>query len=173
MKTVRIRNTAIATDILTCKIYHTAINEDNLLSSSVSSSGVFTGADLAAGLTFQVEDNISQFFVKNLTTCVNIGSGSLTENSNVVEFILVDPGSGGSVTITGESETTTSNSSTTRHNFSLYPSFTMEITPTYPNVFTGWFTGSGLTGTAVSTSNPLTLNSGSFDSATSWYAKYN
>lgn len=173
MKTVRIRNTAIATDILTCKIYHTAINEDNLLSSSVSSSGVFTGADLANGLTFQVEDNIAQFFVKNLTTCVNIGSGSLTESSNVIEFFFVDPGSAGSVTITGESTTTTSSPSTTRHNFSLHPTFTMTITPTYPNEFSGWYTGSGLIGDPVETGKTLSLSSGSFDSATSWYAKYN
>lgn len=171
MKTVRLRNTVIASDILTCKIYHTAINEANLLSSSVSQSGIFTGQDLYNGLTFQVPDSVTQFFVKNLTTCVNIGSGSLTENSNVVEYHYVDPGAGGSVTAYGESTDTFSTPRTIRHNYSLVSTFTLECTPTYPNDFAGWYSNSGLT-SLVSTSNPLTLVSGSFNSNTNWYVKY-
>lgn len=173
MKIVRIRNTAIASDILTCKIYHTSINEDNLLTSSISASGVFTGEDLYNGLTFEVNDSVSQFYVKNLTRCVNIGSGSLTENSNVVEFYYVDPGSGGSVSVYYESgNPITTSPGTYRHNFSVSPYLSLTINPTYPNEFQAWYSNSAFTGSALSTNNPVTITSGSFNSNTTWYAKY-
>lgn len=173
MKTVRIKNKVNSADMLTLEIYHTAIAPANLMTSSVSASGIFTGQDLFNGLEFEVEDSITQFFIKNITTCVNIGSGSLTENSNVVEYYLVDPGSNGSVTVTGESTTTTSTAQTYRHNFSLYPTLILEITPTYPATFDAWYSNSSFTGSALSSDNPITITSGSFNSTNSWYAKYN
>ena len=97
MKTVRIRNTAVATDIVVCEIYHTnnpAEGPSILMSSSVSQSGQFTGDDLYNGIEFQVPDEVSQFYVKNIDRCINIGSGSLTESSTVVEYFTVYPGSG-------------------------------------------------------------------------------
>lgn len=171
MKTVRIKNTVNSADMNTLQIYHTSITGSNLLTSSVSQSGVFTGQDLFDGLEFQVEDNIEQFYVKNLTRCVNIGSGSLSENSNAVFYYFVSPGTNASVTITGQSTTTTISNSTTRHNFSLYPTLTIESTPTYPDEFQSWYSNSAFTGSALSSNNPVTITSGSFGGITSWYAK--
>lgn len=171
MKTVRIKNTVNSADMVTLQIYHTSITGSNLLTSSVSSSGIFTGQDLFNGLEFQVEDNIEQFYVKNLTRCTNIGSGSLSENSNYVAYYYVNPGTNSSVQIDGESTVTRSSDSTTRHNFSLYPTLTLESLPTYPLEFTAWYSNSGFTGSALSTSNPVTISSGSFGGITTWYAK--
>ena len=171
MKTVRIKNTVNSADMLTLQIYHTSITGSNLLTSSISSSGIFTGKDLFNGLEFQVEDNVEQFYVKNLSACTNIGSGSLSENSNYVAYYTVDPSSNGSVQITGESTVTRSSVSTTRHNFSLYPTLTLESLPTYPYEFAGWYSNTAYTGSVLSRSNPVTISSGSFSGITTWYAK--
>jgi len=171
MKTVRIKNTVNSADMVTLQIYHSSITGSNLLTSSVSQSGVFTGQDLFNGLEFQVEDSIDQFFVKNLTRCTNVGSGSLSENSNYVAYYTVDPGSNASVQITGEDSRTRSSISTTRHNFSLYPTLTLESLPTYPYEFAGWYNNSSYTGTRLSNSNPVSITSGSFSGETNWYAK--
>lgn len=172
MKTVRIKNTVDSADMLTLKIYHTAMAAGNLLSSSVSQSGIFTGRDLFNGLEFQVEDDVNQFFVENLTLCTNIGSGSLTGNTNAVLFITFDAGSYGSVQIIGTQSTTTSTSATVRQNYSTTPTLTATVTANYPYEFAGWFSNSALTGSALSNSNPLTLSSGSFSSQDEYYVRY-
>jgi|SaaInl85LU_5_DNA_1037374.scaffolds.fasta_scaffold46253_2 hypothetical protein len=170
MKTVRIKNIAIATDIQVCEIYHTNITGSNLLTTSVSSSGQFTGDDLAKGLEFQVEDNISQFYVKNIERCVNIGSGSLTENTSLIQFIHVDPNNFGPVEINGENQTVSSTPQTVRHNFSLYPTITLIANPVYPLQFDSWHIAEPMTSAnKISNSSKLTISSGSFNSATSFY----
>lgn len=176
MKTVRIRNTAVATDIVVCEIYHTnnpALGPSILMSSSVSQSGQFTGDDLYNGIEFQVPDEVSQFYVKNIDRCVNIGSGSLTESSTVVEYITVHPGSQGSITLLGEVSTSTSTSGTYRQNYSVYPQLVLTSVPTYPNVFESWHTGTPMSGAnKVSDNAEIVLVSGSNDSATNYYVKY-
>ena len=173
MKTVKLQNTINSADMLTLKIYHTAITGSNLLTSSVSQSGVFTGQDLFDGLEFQVEDDVNQFFVENLTLCTNIGSGSLTENSNVIEFYTMGSDGNGSILAIGSStKSTTSGHFTLRQNFSTDPSLTVTATGIYPNEFSGWYSNSSYTGSILSTANPLTLVSGSFNSHNTWYAKF-
>lgn len=176
MKTVRIRNTAVATDIVVCEIYHTnnpAEGPSILMSSSVSQSGQFTGDDLYNGIEFQVPDEVSQFYVKNIDRCINIGSGSLTESSTVVEYFTVYPGSGGSISLQGEVTTITSTSGTYRQNFSVYPTLTLKSIPSYPNVFESWHTGTPFTNAnKVGSTYDLVLVSGSNDSATNYYVKY-
>lgn len=170
MKTVKIKNIAIATDIQVCEIYHTSITGSNLLSSSVSSSGQFTGEDLAKGINFQVEDDVTQFYVKNIERCVNIGSGSIGENTNLVRYILVDPNGFGPVEFIGESQSVSSSSRTVRHNFSLYPTIKLIATPTYPLTFKSWHTAEPMTDSnKIGTNSTITIESGSYDSATNFY----
>jgi hypothetical protein len=171
MKTIKIQNTVNSADMHELQIYHTFITGSNLLSSSVSQSGIFTGEDLFKGLEFQVEDEVTQFFIKNLTLCTNVGSGSLTENSNVVEYYYIDPVSDGSVQITGESTSTRAIGTTVRQNFSLVPTLTLEALPTYPYDFAAWYSNPQFTGSALSTDNPVTITSGSFGGKTSWYVQ--
>lgn len=161
MKTVRIKNTVDSADMLTLKIYHTAITASNLLSSSVSQSGVFTGRDLFNGLEFQVEDDVTQFFIENLSLCTNIGSGSLTTNTNAVEFHTFYPGDYGSVSVVGTQTKTFSVETTVRQNFSTHPTLTCTVTSNYPYEFGGWWTNPDLTGAPQSLANPLTIYSGS------------
>ena len=176
MKTVRIRNTVDSADMLTLNIYHTAITGSNLLTSSVSSSGVFTGADLYKGLEFQVEDDVQDFYIRNLTRCVNIGSGSLGTLSNNVFFYTFGVGSGtGTLRTNGLSSTDQqiySTPVTKRHNFATHPSFTVDAIPTYPAEFVAWYSNSALTGSAISTDDPLTFTSGSFSGSLEFYAKF-
>ena len=171
MKTVRIKNTVNSADMLQLKIYHTAITGSNLLTSSVSQSGIFTGQDLFDGLDFQVQDDISQFFIENITLCTNIGSGSLTENSNAVDFLTFGPGSYGSISVNGTVVRSFSTENTIRQNYSTHPSLTVTVTGNYPYEFGGWFTNSALTGSLVSNTNPLTLTSGSYENST-WYVRW-
>ena len=172
MKTVKIQNTVNSADKHELEIYHTAISASNLLTSSVSSSGTFTGVDLFNGLTFQVEDDISQFFIKNITLCTNIGSGSLGESANNVFFFEFDPGDYGSLDINGTVQLNTAIPATARQNFALNPTLTVTSTANYPYVFGGWFTNSALTGSAISNANPLTLTNGAYSGSTSWYVRY-
>lgn len=172
MKTVRIKNTVNSADMNILQIYHTAITASNLLTSSVSQSGEFTGEDLYKGLDFQVEDDVAQFFVQNITRCTNLGSGSLTENSNVVEFYTIDAGDYGSVVIRGTVTRTTTTSTTVRQNFSTHPTLQLDVAASYPYEFGGWWDNPDLTGEPLSTDNPTTLYSGSFDSTTSLYVGY-
>lgn len=161
MKTVRIQNTVNSADMLELKIYHTAITGSNLLTSSVSQSGIFTGQDLFDGLEFQVEDDITQFFVENLRLCTNIGSGSLSENTNAVEFHTFYPGDYGSVSVIGTVTRTFTNENTVRQNFSTHPTLTCTVTANYPYEFGGWWTSDDFSGPPQSLANPLTIYSGS------------
>ena len=109
----------------------------------------------------------------NIDRCINIGSGSLAEGSTVVEYITVHPGSGGSISLQGEVTTTTSTSGTYRQNFSVYPQLLLKSLPTYPNVFESWHTGTPFTSAnKVGGTYDLLLVSGSNDSATNYYVKY-
>jgi hypothetical protein len=168
MKTVRIKNTINSADMVTLEIYHTSITGSNLLTSSISSSGIFTGQDLYHGLQFQVEDDVTQFYVKNLTRCTNVGSGSLSENVNNVRFITVDPGTHGSINAIGETSSTFSTTRVIRHNFSVYPILQLTVVPVYPYEFIGWKVDGSSAITEVD--NPLLINSST--SGTSFIAVY-
>ena len=165
MKTVRIRNTAVATDINVCEIYHTnnpaGAGPHYKMSSSVSQSGQYTGDDLASGLEFQVDDNVTQFYVKNISRCVNIGSGSLSEDTTAIEYHSIFPGDYGSVSVVGTETKTFSTNTTVRQNFNTHPSLTVTATGNYPYEFGGWWTSDEYIGSPQSLANPLAIYSGS------------
>lgn len=171
MKTVKIQNTVNSADMHELQIYHTAITASNLLTSSVSSSGTFTGQDLFNGLQFQVEDSISQFFIKNLTLCTNIGSGSLGESAQNVFFFDFDPGDYGTLEINGTNQTTTTLPYTARQNFAINPTLTATVTANYPYVFAAWYSNSAFTGSALSVDNPVTIDA-SFSGSLDWFVQY-
>ena len=170
-KVVKIKNTAISGDILTLNIFQNSISASNLLTSSVSASGVFTGADLYDGLFFTVEDNTTQFYVQNLTTCVNLGSGSIGELAQNVYFYTVNAGTYGSVEIVGSTEVTTTAQVSYRQDFGSSPSMTLTATATYPYEFAGWFANNAFSGSTLGNS-PITITSGSHGGNLNWYAKY-
>lgn len=170
-KVVEIKNTAISGDILTLNIFQNSVSASNLLTSSVSASGVFTGADLYKGLYFTVEDNTTQFYVQNLTTCVNLGSGSIGELAQNVFFYTVNAGSYGSVEIIGSSEVTTTSEVNYRQDFGNSPTLTLDATATYPYEFAGWFGNNAFSGSKLA-NNPVTITSGSAGGNLTWYARY-
>ena len=172
MKTVKIQNTVNSADMHELEIYHSAITASNLLTSSVSQSGIFTGVDLFNGLQFQVEDDISQFFIKNLTLCTNIGSGSLGDAGNNVFFYQFDPGDYGTMEINGTNQIITAVPFTARQNFAINPTLTATVTANYPYEFAAWYSNSAFTGSALSTSNPVTIEKEDFNSTVTWYAQY-
>ena len=113
MKTVRIKNKSRSVDIFQCKVYHTTIAPGNLLTTAVSSSGVFTGLDLFNGINFHVDDNTDLFLIESITidnctgtlckSCNNTGSGSISGNTfnNSVNF-YINSGIRGKVDYDGE-----------------------------------------------------------------------
>jgi hypothetical protein len=187
MKTVKIQNTVNSADMLTLRIYHSATSAagGTLLTSSVSQSGVFTGEDLYKGLEFQVEDNVSDFFVENETLCTNIGSGSLSESTAAVEFHSFYPGDYGSISVVGTVTSTFSVNTTVRQNFTTHPTLTATVSTNYPYEFAGWWTTGQFIGAPQSLANPITIYSGSrhayvtgssqinqVNSTKQWYARY-
>jgi hypothetical protein len=171
MKTVKLQNTVNSADMHELEIYHSAITASNLLTSSVSSSGIFTGVDLFKGLQFQVEDDINQFFIKNLTLCTNIGSGSLGEATSNVRFYEVYPGNYSTVNVLGTIERTSALPTTNRQNFALHPTLTLTATVNYPYEFSAWYSNAAFTGSALSNSNPVTISINDFDDTTTWYVQ--
>jgi hypothetical protein len=192
MKTVRIKNRSISSDIRICKIYHTTKVDGNLLTTPVSSSGIFTGADLAQGIEFQVQDSVDQFIVVNLPeddcegaeckVCTNIGSGSISGEFTDNDILYsIQPGRFGKVDYDGQfSGSVTSDNDITSSNFTnnhaINNTFTLTATPTPPYVFEGWFDNVNRTGPALSTNTTVTVASGSIDGttaySTNWFVKY-
>lgn len=192
MKTVRIKNRSISTDIRICKIYHTAKVNSNLLTTAVSASGIFTGADLAKGIDFQVEDAVDQFIIENLReddcvgaeckVCTNIGSGSISgEFTDRNILYTFQPGRFGKVDYDGQfSGSATSSNDTTLSNFTndhaVNSTFKLTATPTPPYQFEGWYDNVNRTGVPLSTNAQVTVASGSVDGtsaySTNWFVKY-
>jgi len=171
-KVVEIKNTAISGDMLTLNIFRDTISGSNLLTSSMSSSGVFTGADLYKGLYFTVPDTSTQFYIQNLTTCVNLGSGSLGEFAQNVFYYRVNAEAYGSVDIVGSSTVTTATEVNYRQDFASTPYMTLRSIPTYPYEFAGWYGNDAFSGSRISNTNPVTVTSGSFSGNLNWYVRY-
>jgi len=88
----------------------------------------------------------------------------------LIQFIHVDPNNFGPVEINGENQTVSSTPQTVRHNFSLYPTITLIANPVYPLQFDSWHIAEPMTSAnKISNSSKLTISSGSFNSATSFY----
>lgn len=188
MKSVRIKNRSRAADIYQCKVYHTTVSPGNLLTTAVSSSGVFTGLDLFNGIIFQVDDNVDQFLIQTITldgctgdlcsTCSNIGSGSISGDlTNVRETYYLQPGQFGRIDYDGEfsgSVTSTNDIDLTgiTHNFTPFPTLTLTSIPDTGYFFEAWYDNAARTGTPLTTDNPVVIDDGGFGGSTSWYVKY-
>ena len=192
MKTVKIKNRSTSGDIRILKVYHTFIDDNNLLTTAVSSSGVFTGEDLSKGINFQVDDHIDQFIIQNLqeagcegdecNVCTNIGSGSISGEFSSSDFTYsVQPGRFGTVTYDGQFSRTISSSNdidltSFTHNHTAYGSVDLTVTPTSPFVFEGWYDNVNRTGTPLSTNTTVTITEDTIDGnsfhSTNWYVKY-
>lgn len=192
MKTVKIKNRSTSGDIRILKVYHTFIDDNNLLTTAVSSSGVFTGEDLSKGINFQVDDHVDQFVIQNLqeagcegdecNVCTNIGSGSISGEFSSSDFTYsVQPGRFGTVTYDGQFSRTISSSNDIdltafTHNHTAYGSVDLTVTPTSPFVFEGWYDNVNRTGTPLSTNSTVTITEDTIDGnsfhSTNWYVKY-
>lgn len=192
MKTVKIKNRSTSGDIRILKVYHTFIDDNNLLTTAVSSSGVFTGEDLSKGINFQVDDHVDQFIIQNLqeagcvgdecNVCTNIGSGSISGEFSSSDFTYsVQPGRFGTVTYDGQFSRTISSSNDIdltafTHNHTAYGSVDLTVTPTSPFVFEGWYDNVNRTGTPLSTNSTVTVTEDTIDGnsfhSTNWYVKY-
>ena len=188
MKTVRIKNTSRSVDIFQCKVYHTTIADGNLLTTAVSSSGVFTGLDLFNGINFTVEDYVDQFLIETITidnctgatctSCTNKGSGSISGNTfnNSVDF-YINSGRFGKVNYEGElsgsvDSANDANLTGILNNFTTFPKLTLTSVSDPNYAFEGWYDNAARSGSALSTNTEVEINSGSFDGNTNWYVKY-
>ena len=188
MKTVRIKNKSRSVDIFQCKVYHTTIAPGNLLTTAVSSSGVFTGLDLFNGINFRVEDNTDLFLIESITfdsctgtlckSCNNTGSGSISGNTfNTSVNFYVNSGLYGKVTYEGEftgsvDSANDANLTGIANNFTVFSTLTLTSTSDPNYVFEGWYDNAARTGTALSTNTQVDITSGSFGGNTNWYVKY-
>jgi len=188
MKTVRIKNQSRSVDIFQCKVYHTTIAPGNLLTTAVSSSGVFTGLDLFNGINFAVPDYVDQFLVETITidnctgatctSCTNKGSGSISGNTfNDNQLFYINSGRFGRVDYEGEfsgsvNSSNDANLTGASNNFTTYPNFTLTSIPDNSYQFEGWYNNAARSGSALSTSTQVDITSGSFGGNTNWYVKY-
>ena len=188
MKTVRIKNKSRSVDIFQCKVYHTTIAPGNLLTTAVSSSGVFTGLDLFNGINFHVEDNTDLFLIESITydscigtickSCNNTGSGSISGNTfNTSVNFYINSGLYGKVDYDGEftgsvDSANDANLTGIANNFTVFSTLTLTSTSDPDYVFEGWYDNAARTGTALSTDTQVDITSGSFGGNTNWYVKY-
>lgn len=188
MKTVRIKNKSRSVDIFQCKVYHTTIVPGNLLTTEVSSSGVFTGLDLFNGINFAVPDHVDQFLIETITidnctgnactSCTNKGSGSISGNTfNNNQLFYINSGQFGRVDYEGEfsGSVNSANDATltgVSNNFTTFPNFTLTSIADNNFQFEGWYNNAARSGSALSTSTQVDITSGSFGGNTNWYVKY-
>ncbi len=188
MKTVRIKNKSRSVDIFQCKVYHTTIAAETLLTTPVSSSGVFTGLDLFNGINFVVEDHVDQFLIETITidncsgnsctSCTNKGSGSISGNTfNNNQLFYINSGQFGRVDYEGEfsgsvNSSDDANLTLVSNNFTTFPNFTLTSIADYPYQFEGWYNNAARSGSALSTNTQVDITSGSFGGNTNWYVKY-
>ena len=188
MKTVRIKNKSRSVDIFQCKVYHTTIAPEFLLTTAVSSSGVFTGLDLFNGINFAVPDHVDQFLVETITidnctgasctSCTNKGSGSISGNTfNDNQVFYVNSGRFGRVDYEGEfsgsvNSADDANTTIVANNFTTFPTLTLTSIPSGSFKFEGWYSNAQRTGSALSTNTQVDITSGSFGGNINWYVKY-
>lgn len=188
MKTVRIKNQSRSVDIFQCKVYHTTIAPGNLLTTPVSSSGVFTGLDLYNGINFAVPDYVDQFLVETITidnctgatctACTNKGSGSISGNTfNDNQLYYINSGQFGRVDYEGEFSGSVNSSNDANltgvgNNFTTFPNFTLTSIPDNSYQFEGWYNNAARSGSALSNNTQVDITSGSFGGNVNWYVKY-
>jgi len=171
-KKIHLTGIEIGGDIDVVDIYHTAITASNLISASVSASAL-TGS----GISFIVEDSVTEFFAyASGGLCVGT-SGSITASVYVPGtryFTFNTSGSDEGGTIEMSSPFTiapTTSSFTASVNFNTYASTTVVATGvTYPDdQFQGWYY-SPTSSTAFATGSTLTLTLSTFTGSDDIYA---
>jgi len=192
MKTVKIKNRSIAADISILKVYHTFLDNSNLLTTEASASGVFTGKDLFNGIEFQVDDDVDQFVIENLepagcvgdecNVCTNIGSGSISGEFSSSNFsYFIQPGRFGTVEYNGQynrliSSSDDINTTLFTHNHSVYGSVELTVTPSGSFEFEGWYDNVDRVGTALSNNSTVVITQDTIDGldihSNNWYVKY-
>jgi len=163
-KLVKLTGIELGGDIDTVEIYHTSITASNLISSSVSAS-VLTGS----GVTFVVEDSVTEFFCYVSGGACLGTTGSITASVYSPSTRYFTFGVSGSNIDTGSVEMIspfsigpTQTTFTASVNFNTYASATVEAyAGTYPNdTFVGWYySGSS---TQLQTDRTLTLTNTTF-----------
>ena len=171
-KIVKIVATELGADIQSVDIYHTSITASNLISSSVTASVITT-----TGVTFEVEDNVTEFlaFCSGGACFGTSGSISVSVYSPTTRhFHIITSGSdeGGSVSMTYPYTIgPTTSSFTASVNYSLYTTATIVATgQTYPDdQFRGWYYSTNRN-TPFSTSATLTLTDSTYTTSDTIYA---
>ena len=161
-KLIKLVGTELGGDIDTLDIYHTSITPSNLISASVSAS-VFT----SSGVTFEVDDSVTDFYAfVSGGLCAN-SSGSITSSVYTLGtryFTFNVSGSDHDVgtieMLTPFSIGPTASLITASVNFNTYATATIEaVGGTYPNdVFQGWYYSGQSTAFYTGSTLTLTLN---------------
>ena len=172
-KLVNLTATILGVDVTTVSIYHTSVTASNLISSSIDKN-LLTGS----GISFVVEDNITDFYAySDSGSCLGT-SGSVTASvysPNTRYFTFTTSGSvdeGGSIEMVSPFTIgPTTSSFTAAVNFLTYASATVEANSgTYPNdTFLGWYYTT-TSSAAFYTGSTLTLTNTTFTGSDDIYA---
>lgn len=167
-KRINITGVDIGGAVTTLALYHTAITASNLITSSL------TPAQLIAGYTAEVPDNVTTIFAECESGECNEKTGSVTfdtYNQNTRWFSVNSDGSG-TVSITFPiSDGPTTGSLEQSVNFTVYSQFVISAAASYPITFDGWYTAP-TGGSLVSTDNPLTITLSTHTSTDDFYARF-
>jgi len=168
-KKVKLTATDLGTDVGLIDIYHTSTVPANLLTSSISASVLTT-----TGIEFIVDDSVTFFIAKAIDgECLNsTGSISVTGESITTRYFDVFSDGNGTVEETAPfvvSPTTSSFAQTV--DYTVYSTFTIEATETYPFTFDGWYDAE-TAGSLITTTNPLSITLTDFPSNNNFYARF-
>ena len=174
-KLVNLTSTLLGADVSTVSIYHTSITASNLISASIDKN-LLTGS----GISFVVEDNITDFYAyADSGSCLGF-SGSVTASvysPNTRYFTFFTSGSvdeGSSIEMSSPfTIVPTTSSFTASVNFLTYASAKVEANSgTYPqDTFQGWYY-SPTSSTAFFTGSTLTLTNTIFTGSDDIYAYF-
>ena len=172
-KLVNLTSTLLGADVSTVSIYHTSITASNLISASIDKN-LLTGS----GITFEVEDNVTEFYAyADSGSCLGF-SGSVAASvysPNTRHFTFYTSGSvdeGGSIEmISPFTIGPTTSSFTASVNFLTFATATVEANSgTYPqDTFLGWYY-STTSSAAFFTGSTLTLTKTTFTGSDDIYA---
>lgn len=171
-KVVKLVATDLGSDIHLLDIYHTSITGSNLISSSVSASIISS-----SGVTFVVEDDVTDFYAfitsgKCTGVTGSISAAAYSPTTRHLKIFTSGADEGAAVSMTypfSIGPATTSFSASV--NFSLYSSTTINaIGQTYPDdQFVGWYYSTNRN-TPFSTNSTLTLTQSTFTDSDTIYA---
>ena len=171
-KVVKLTAQEIGGDISTVEIFHTAITASNLVSSSVSAS-ILTGS----GVTFVVDDSVTDFYAYVsgglcLGTTGSITASVYSPSTRYLTFETSGSDEGGSIEMTSPfTIAATTSSFTASVNYNLYSLATVTAnSATYPDdQFRGWYY-SDTSSAAFATGSTLTLTLSTFTGSDHIYA---